>query len=72
MTCMHAGEVFDWTPPADPPCCLAVVSFLVVLVVWFFRSRRCRGVDSRFVARVFLFFLIFVEYPLSAKSLKDM
>ena len=57
---MHArGGSLRLDPPADPPCCLSMVSFLVVLVVWFF-GRVVVGVLIRVSLRaIFLFFAFF-------------
>ena len=51
MTCLHAGEVFDWTPPpTSPPVALLVRSLsLLLLVVWWFFGRSL-SVASRFRA----------------------
>ena len=63
MTCLHVGRSSIGPPPADPPCCLAVVSFLVVVGCLVF-GRVVVGVLIRVSLRAFFFFFDFFWVPL--------
>ena len=63
MTCMHAGEVFDWTPPPTPLVVLRwSLSLLFVGCLVF--GRVVVGVLIRVSLRAFFFFFNFFWVPL--------